>query len=79
VAEVGAALGFVLQADVDLLSVRGGRRQQLEDWLAAVSGHLEQVADAVLLTYFAHVPVRSLSMAALGERPRPALVTKAMA
>jgi uncharacterized circularly permuted ATP-grasp superfamily protein/uncharacterized alpha-E superfamily protein len=79
VAEVGAALGFVLQADVDLLGVRGGRRPQLGDWLAAVAGHLRQVADTVLLRYFAHVPVRSLSLAALGERPRPALVTKAKA
>jgi uncharacterized circularly permuted ATP-grasp superfamily protein/uncharacterized alpha-E superfamily protein len=79
VAAVGAALGLVLQADVDLLGVRAGRREQLGEWLGAVAGHLEQAADAVLLTYFAHVPVRPLSLAALGERPRPALATKAQA
>jgi hypothetical protein len=71
VAAVGAALGLVLQADVGLLEAADGRRSRLEEWLAAVAGHLEQAGDAVLLTYFAHVPVRSLSLAALGERAGP--------
>jgi uncharacterized alpha-E superfamily protein len=68
VAAVGAALGLVLQADIDLLGLRGGRRARLQEWLSAVAGHLDQAAEAVLLTYFAHVPVHSLSLAALGER-----------
>ncbi len=66
VAAVGAGLGLVLQADVDLLGLRDGRRTRLDGWLSALAGHLEQAADAVLLTYFAHVPVHSLSVAALG-------------
>jgi uncharacterized circularly permuted ATP-grasp superfamily protein/uncharacterized alpha-E superfamily protein len=77
VSAVGAGLGLVLQADADLLDVHGGRRDRLGTWLAGMAGHLGEAADAVLLTYFAHVPVRSLSLAALGERPRPALAAKA--
>ncbi|MGH9040616.1 MAG: circularly permuted type 2 ATP-grasp protein [Acidimicrobiia bacterium] len=73
---VGAALGLVLQAEVGLLAVQDGRRDRLAGWLAEVAGHLDQAADAVLLTYFAHVPVYSLSLARLGETPRPALVTR---
>jgi uncharacterized circularly permuted ATP-grasp superfamily protein/uncharacterized alpha-E superfamily protein len=76
VAAVGAALGLVLQADVGLLEVADGRRSRLEEWLAAVAGHLEQAGDAVLLTYFAHVPVRSLSLAALGERAGPVAASR---
>jgi uncharacterized alpha-E superfamily protein len=77
VAAVGAALGLVLQADVDLLAVHGGRR--LEEWLSAVASHLDQAADAVLLTYFAHVPVHSLSLAALRERPGPGVSPRSQA
>ena len=73
VGAVGAALGLVLQADDDLLEVRSGHRKQLGWWLATAAAHLEEAAHAVLLTYFAHVPVHSMSLAALGERPRPAL------
>ncbi|MGH8973716.1 MAG: circularly permuted type 2 ATP-grasp protein [Acidimicrobiia bacterium] len=66
VAAVGAGLGLVLQADTELLAVGGGRRSRLEEWLSALAAHLEEAAAAVLLTYFAHVPVHPLSLAALG-------------
>ena len=71
VAAVGVALGLVLQADIDLLGVQGGRRARLEEWLSTVARHLDQAADAVLLTYFAHVPVHSLSLAALASPGTP--------
>ena len=45
---------------VDLLALTRRRRPRLGEWLALVGERLDQVAEAVRLTYFAHVPGRSL-------------------
>jgi uncharacterized circularly permuted ATP-grasp superfamily protein/uncharacterized alpha-E superfamily protein len=45
---------------VDLLALTRRRRPRLGEWLELVGERLDQVAEAVRLTYFAHVPGRSL-------------------
>lgn len=62
---IGAALGGLLVADLPgLLQPSRGRRPKLRDWLSEVSGQIDEVAESINLTYFAHVPVQTVSMAA---------------
>jgi uncharacterized alpha-E superfamily protein len=69
---LGAVLERVLVADVGaLLAPVGGQRAGLAAFLAAVGDHLEQVASAVTLRYFAHVPVQPVDVLAPGP-PEPA-------
>jgi uncharacterized circularly permuted ATP-grasp superfamily protein/uncharacterized alpha-E superfamily protein len=60
---LGAALERLLVADLgELLSPARGRRSGLRAWLTALGDDLEQVAEAVNLTYFAHVPVQPVDV-----------------
>jgi uncharacterized circularly permuted ATP-grasp superfamily protein/uncharacterized alpha-E superfamily protein len=60
---LGAVLERVLVADVGhLLAPARGRRTGLRTWLGAIGDDLEQVAGAVNLTYFAHVPVQPVDL-----------------
>ena len=64
---LGAVLERVLVADLGgLLVPDGGRRPGLHAWLAAIADDLERVAEAVKLTYFAHVPVQPVDLLAPG-------------
>ncbi|MGH9009744.1 MAG: alpha-E domain-containing protein, partial [Acidimicrobiia bacterium] len=45
-----------------LLAPSRGRRTALRAWLRGISADLEQVAEAVSLTYFAHVPVQPVDL-----------------
>lgn len=67
---VGTILERVLTADVpSLLAPAGDQRSALRSWLDDVGDHLEQVAAAVNLTYFAHVPVQPVDMLVPGAEP----------
>jgi uncharacterized circularly permuted ATP-grasp superfamily protein/uncharacterized alpha-E superfamily protein len=56
---LGAVLQRVLVADVGVLLEADGReRPGLRAWLCAIADDLDRVAEAVSLTYFAHVPVQ---------------------
>ena len=56
---LGSVLERLLVADLGrLLTPVRGRRPGLQAWLQAIGDDLEQVAEAVSLTYFAHVPVQ---------------------
>jgi uncharacterized alpha-E superfamily protein len=58
---LGGVLERLLIADLGrLLAPSRGRRPGLEAWLRAIGDDLQQVAEAVSLTYFAHVPVQSV-------------------
>ena len=60
---LGTVLERVLMTDLaTLLAPSRGRRTGLRAWLAATGGDLEQVAEAVKLTYFAHVPVQPVDL-----------------
>jgi uncharacterized alpha-E superfamily protein len=62
-APLGAVLERVLVADLPLLLAPvGDRRIGLRTWLEAIGNDLEQVAEAVNLTYFAHVPVQPVDL-----------------
>lgn len=62
---VGATLGTLLTTDVSsLLEPLRGKRSRLRGWLGEVAAELDRVAEAVNLTYFAHVPVQTVTMAA---------------
>ena len=66
---LGTALERLLVADLgELLTPAKGRRSGLRTWLTALGDDLEQVAKAVNLTYFAHVPVQPVSVLS-GSRP----------
>jgi hypothetical protein len=52
-----------------LLAPSGDRRPALEQWLAAIGEDLERVAEAVNLTYFAHVPVQPVDVLSAGTPP----------
>jgi uncharacterized circularly permuted ATP-grasp superfamily protein/uncharacterized alpha-E superfamily protein len=73
---LGRVLQRVLVADVRLLlapdgpSSAGLQRTAFRHWLHEVADDLEQVAEAVSLTYFAHVPVQPVDMlSAAGPGP----------
>jgi uncharacterized alpha-E superfamily protein len=69
---LGRVLERLLVADLGaVLAAVDGRRTGLRDLLAALGDDLEQVAGAVNLTYFAHVPVQPLDLLAPGA-PEPA-------
>ncbi|HET9770545.1 MAG TPA: circularly permuted type 2 ATP-grasp protein [Acidimicrobiia bacterium] len=56
---LGTVLQRVLVADLGVLLEPDGReRAGLRTWLRAVADDLDRVAEAVSLTYFAHVPVQ---------------------
>jgi uncharacterized circularly permuted ATP-grasp superfamily protein/uncharacterized alpha-E superfamily protein len=56
---LGNSLQRLLVGDLPgLLAPSGGQRTGLRIWLTAIADDLEQVAEAVSLTYFAHVPVQ---------------------
>ncbi len=56
---LGRILERLLVGDLGrLLTPSRGRRAGLRAWLRAIGDDLEQVAEAVNLTYFAHVPVQ---------------------
>jgi uncharacterized circularly permuted ATP-grasp superfamily protein/uncharacterized alpha-E superfamily protein len=58
---LGRVLERLLVADLGrLLAAARGKRPGLQAWLRAIGDDLEQVAEAVSLTYFAHVPVQSV-------------------
>jgi uncharacterized circularly permuted ATP-grasp superfamily protein/uncharacterized alpha-E superfamily protein len=60
---LGAVLERLLVADLgSLLAPVRSRRMGLRAWLAAIGADLEQVAEAVNLTYFAHVPVQPVDV-----------------
>jgi uncharacterized circularly permuted ATP-grasp superfamily protein/uncharacterized alpha-E superfamily protein len=60
---LGRVLERLLIADLGrLLTGAGGRRTGLRTWLRAIGADLEQVAQAVSLTYFAHVPVQPVDL-----------------
>jgi uncharacterized alpha-E superfamily protein len=60
---LGSVLERLLMADLGrLLTPARGRRSGLRTWLWAISTDLEQVAEAVSLTYFAHVPVQPMDL-----------------
>ncbi|HEV8625363.1 MAG TPA: circularly permuted type 2 ATP-grasp protein [Acidimicrobiia bacterium] len=60
---LGSVLERLLMADLGrLLTPVRGRRSGLRTWLWAISTDLEQVAEAVSLTYFAHVPVQPVDL-----------------
>jgi len=60
---LGRVLERLLVADFGpLLSPARARRTGLRTWLEAISADLEQVAEAVSLTYFAHVPVQPVDL-----------------
>jgi len=67
---LGAVLERLLVADlVRLLVPSRGRRTGLRTWLRAIGDGLEQVAGAVNLTYFAHVPVQPVDLLFGGVDP----------
>jgi uncharacterized circularly permuted ATP-grasp superfamily protein/uncharacterized alpha-E superfamily protein len=69
---LGAVLQRVLVADLgELLTPLRGRRTGLRSWLGAIGDDLERVAQAVSLTYFAHVPVQPVDMLSSGTPPSP--------
>lgn len=69
---LGHVLQRVLVADPALLlAPDGAQRPGLRNWLLAVADDLDQVADAVSLTYFAHVPVQPLDLLFSGAPPVP--------
>ena len=69
---LGRVLERLLMTDPGaLLAPVGGLRTGLRDLLAALGDDLEQVAAAVNLTYFAHVPIQPLDLLAPGA-PEPA-------
>jgi uncharacterized circularly permuted ATP-grasp superfamily protein/uncharacterized alpha-E superfamily protein len=60
---LGNVLERLLVADLgQLLTPARDRRMGLRTWLEAISADLEQVASAVSLTYFAHVPVQPVDL-----------------
>ena len=60
---LGSVLERLLVADLGrLLTPIRGRRTGLRTWLRAIGTDLEQVAEAVSLTYFAHVPVQPVDL-----------------
>jgi uncharacterized alpha-E superfamily protein len=60
---LGRVLERLLVADLGrLLTPARGRRPGLRTWLRAIGADLEQVAEAVSLTYFAHVPVQPVDL-----------------
>jgi uncharacterized circularly permuted ATP-grasp superfamily protein/uncharacterized alpha-E superfamily protein len=60
---LGGVLERLLVADLgQLLTPARGRRTGLRTWLHDIGTHLEQVAEAVNLTYFAHVPVQPVDL-----------------
>jgi uncharacterized alpha-E superfamily protein len=60
---LGSVLERVLVADLPkLLTPARGKRSGLRAWLSDVGYDLEQVAAAVNLTYFAHVPVQPVDL-----------------
>jgi uncharacterized alpha-E superfamily protein len=60
---LGSVLERLLVADLGrLLTPARGRRTGLRTWLGAIGDDLEQVAEAVGLTYFAHVPVQPVDL-----------------
>jgi len=62
-ASLGNVLERLLVADLGrLLTPARGRRTGLRTWLEAIGTDLEQVAEAVSLTYFAHVPVQPVDL-----------------
>ena len=68
---LGTVLERLLVADLgDLLAptpgAPRGRRSGLRAWLTAIGEDLEQVAEAVKLTYFAHVPVQPVDVLSPG-------------
>ncbi|MEW6474702.1 MAG: circularly permuted type 2 ATP-grasp protein [Actinomycetota bacterium] len=67
---LGTVLERVLVAELPrLLSPVGDSRPGLRDWLDDVGSHLEQVAAAVNLIYFAHVPVQPVDVLLGGAEP----------
>lgn len=67
---IGRAVELLLTADLpELLVPAGGRRLRLREWLDTLGARLNEAGEAVHLTYFAHVPVRSLSVASLEHQP----------
>jgi uncharacterized alpha-E superfamily protein len=60
---LGSVLERVLVADIGALFAQAReRRTGLRTWLGAILDDLEQVAGAVNLTYFAHVPVQPVDL-----------------
>jgi uncharacterized circularly permuted ATP-grasp superfamily protein/uncharacterized alpha-E superfamily protein len=67
---LGGVLERLLIADLGrLLAASRGKRPGLQAWLRAIGDDLEQIAEAVSLTYFAHVPVQSVDTF-FSETPR---------
>jgi uncharacterized alpha-E superfamily protein len=68
---LGMILERVLVADLgDLLAPSPrGRRTGLRVWLMAIGDDLERIAEAVKLTYFAHVPVQPVDLLFPGAPP----------
>jgi uncharacterized circularly permuted ATP-grasp superfamily protein/uncharacterized alpha-E superfamily protein len=60
---LGSVVERLLVADLGpLLAPSRGRRTGLRAWLRDISADLDQVAEAVSLTYFAHVPVQPVDL-----------------
>lgn len=60
---LGSVLERLLVADLGrLLEPSRGRRTGLRAWLLGIASDLEQMAEVVSLTYFAHVPVQPVDL-----------------
>jgi len=69
---LGTVLERLLMSDLaGLLAPAGDRRPGLAAFLGALAGDLDQVASAVTLRYFAHVPVQPLDLLAPGAAEPP--------